>query len=128
MAHQWRPFGVPTIITVDSGTHFLSEWWQNLCALMGIRNAYSQSYFHNTKGRAERAGQQIIERNQKLQVDTKLTWVELFPPVLDRIHDTPGEGGLSPYQILFGRDRPLGNTPYQPIHECEDSTVFFSRI
>ena len=61
-------------------------------------------------------------------MDTKFTWVELLPQVLDRLHDTPGEGGLSPYQILFGRDRPLGGIPYEPIHECEDATVFFSRM
>lgn len=128
LAHQWRPFGVPSIVTCDRGSHFVSEWWQTMCALMGIRVAFSHSYFHHTNGRAEKAGQQIIDRMRKIQVDTKMTWVELLPQVLDRLHDTPGEGGLSPYQILFGRDRPLGGIPYQPPHECEDATDFFNRM
>ena len=128
LSQQWRPFGVPSVVTSDKGSHFVSEWWQTLCALMGIRVAYSQSYFHHTNGRAEKAGQQIIDRMRKLQIDTKLTWVELLPQVLDRLHDTPGEGGLSPYQILFGRDRPLGGLPYQPPHSCEDAIDFFHRM
>ena len=128
LSQQWRPFGVPSVVTSDKGSHFVSEWWQTLCALMGIRVAYSQSYFHHTNGRAEKAGQQIIERMRKLQIDTKMTWVELLPQVLDRLHDTPGEGGLSPYQILFGRNRPLGGLPYQPPHVCEDSVDFFHRM
>jgi hypothetical protein len=54
--------------------------------------------------------------------------VELLPAALDRIHDTPGESGLSPYQIVFGRDRPLANKPYEPPRECEDAQQFFERM
>ena len=34
VAHQWRLFGVPSIITCRKGSHFVSEWWQTLCALL----------------------------------------------------------------------------------------------
>jgi hypothetical protein len=54
--------------------------------------------------------------------------MEELPAVLDRIHDIPGEAGLSPYQILFGRERPLANIPYQPPRECEDAQQFFDRM
>ena len=128
LEHQWRPFGVPSVVTCDRGSHFVSEWWQTLCALMGIRVAFSHAYFHHTNGRAERAGQQLIDRLRKVLVDTKMTWVELLPQVLDRLHDTPGEGGLSPYQILFGRNRPLAGIPYEPPHVCENSVDFFHRM
>jgi hypothetical protein len=47
---------------------------------------------------------------------------------LDRIHDVKGESGYSPYEILFGRQRPLGGCPYAPPKECEDATVFFERM
>ena len=46
---------------------------------------------------------------------------------MDRIHDTLGEAGLSPYQILFGRERPLAGVPYQPPVECEDAQAFLER-
>ena len=50
--------------------------------------------------------------------------VEAIPQVLDRIHDTVGEAGYSPYEILFGRERPLAGLPYEPEHECEDAVSF----
>ena len=73
---HWRPFGVPTVISSDQGSHFVSTWWQNLCALMGIRQAFSQAYHHQANGRAERAGQQVMEILRKLHADEKTTWVQ----------------------------------------------------
>ena len=40
--------------------------------------------------------------------------VEALPQTLDQYHDVPNLSGLSPYQIVFGRHRPLGNVPYTP--------------
>ena len=56
-----------------------------------------------------------------------MSWVDVLPQILDRIHDTPGEAGLSPYQILFWRERPLAGVPYQPHVECEHAQAFFER-
>jgi hypothetical protein len=54
---QWRPFGIPSIISSDQGSQFVSSWWQNLCSLLGIRQAFLQAYHHQANGRVERAGQ-----------------------------------------------------------------------
>ena len=54
--------------------------------------------------------------------------MEALPQVVDRLHDVKGVSGLSPYEILFGRKRPLGNLPYEPLKECEDSQTFFHRM
>ena len=109
---QWRQFGVPSMITSDQGSHFVSTWWQNMCAIMGIRQAFSQAYHHQANGRVERAGQQVMEILRKLHVEEKINWVEALPQVLDRIHDVKGESGYSPYEILFRRQRPIGGIPY----------------
>ena len=98
-----------------------------MCGILGIRVAFSQAYHHQANGRAEKAGQQLMERLRRLQIEDKLTWVEALPRVLDRLHDTPGETGLTPYQILFGRHRPLAGIPYAPPAESEDANVFFAR-
>ena len=127
MRHQWRLFGVPSVITSDQGSQFVSGWWKTLCAVQGIRHAYSQAYHHRANGRAERAGQQIMEKARKIQIDEGMTWVESLPQILDRIHDTVGESGMSPYEVLFGRHRPLGGLPYVPQRECEDALSFFRR-
>ena len=39
-----------------------------------------------------------------------------------------GPGGLSPYQILFGRDRLTRGIPYVPERVCEESQEFFKRM
>ena len=54
--------------------------------------------------------------------------MEALPQTLDRYHDVPNLSGLSPYQIVFGRHRPLGNVPYTPASQCEDARDFFARM
>jgi len=125
---HWRPFGIPSIISSDQGSHFVSNWWSQMCASLGIRQAFSQAYHHQANGRVERAGQQILEILRKLNSESKINWVEALPQVLDKIHDVKGESGLSPYEILFGRVRPLAGMPYDPPRECEDAHAFFSRM
>jgi hypothetical protein len=128
LKNQWRPFGIPSIISTDQGSHFTGEWWKTMCAVLGIRQAYSQAYHHQANGRAEMAGRILLKKLRKIWIHNKINWVEALPAILDRNHDTPGESGLTPYQILFGRDRPLANLPYPPPRECEDAKQFFKRM
>ena len=51
-----------------------------------------------------------------------------FPPNFRPATRQPGEGGLSPYQILFVRERPLASVPYTPHIDCEESREFFERM
>ena len=125
---HWRPFGIPSVISSDQGSHFVSTWWSTLCSLLGVRQAFSQAYHHQANGRVERAGQQLLEILRKLNTEQRINWVEALPQVVDRIHDVEGESGLSPYQILFGRNRPMAGIPYAPAKECEDALQFFNRM
>ena len=103
LKNMWRPFGIPSVITSDQGSHFVNTWWETMCAKLGIRQAFSQAYHHQANGRAEVAGQQIMELLRKLNAKEAINWVEALPQVLDRYHDMPGVSGYSPYQILLGR-------------------------
>jgi hypothetical protein len=123
----WSPFGLPSIISSDRGPQFANAWWSTMCGLLGIRQAFSHAYHHQANGRAERAGQQVMEILRKLSVEENVNWVHVLPRVVNLIHDVEGETGLSPYQIVFGRDRPLANLPYNPPRECEDAVKFFDR-
>jgi hypothetical protein len=124
---QWRPFGIPTKITSDQGPHFAGAWWHTMCATLGIQMAFSQAYHHQANGRAEVAGQQIKDRLRKLMVEDRVNWVEALPMVIDRLHDVVGENGYSPYEIVFGRFRPIGNLPYPSQVSCQDAEEFFER-
>ena len=128
LKHQWQIFGLPDVITSDQGSHFVSSWFEALAAGLGIRQAFSQAYHHQANGRAEMAGQQLMEKLRKMHADEGINWAECLPAALKQIHDTPGISGLSPYQILFGRERNAPNLPYEPPRECEDSQAFLSRM
>jgi transposase InsO family protein len=91
MFKEWRILGIPSILTSDQGSHFTSEWWKPMCAELGIRHAYTQAYHHQANGRAEVTGQQIKEILRKVVTDTKRTWIEVLPQVLDRLHDVKGQ-------------------------------------
>ena len=96
-----------------------------------VRAAHSQVYHHQANGRAESAGQQLLKKLTKLVTDVSekgVSWIELLPKALRLIHDTPGESGLSPYEIVFGRHRPMAGLPYRPPKESEDATSFLERI
>jgi hypothetical protein len=76
----------------------------------------------------EVANQVLCEVLRKTNVEKGLVWVEALPAALNHIHNTPGVSGLSPYQILFGRERILSNVPYTPSRENEDAQTFFARM
>jgi len=131
MYRHWEMFGIPSIVTSDRGQHFASAWWMTMCALHGVYPRYGQAYHHQANGRAENAGQQILRKLSKFVADRMVkeaSWVELLPTVLRVIHDTPGESGLSPYEIVFGRHRPLASLPYRPLRQAEDAVEFFERV
>ena len=128
LENGWDTFGIPSVITSDQGAQFVGQWWRTMCARLGIRQAYSQAYRPQANGRAEVAGRTIIGILRKLQVEEKVNWVEALPRVLRMYHDTPGESGISPFQVVFGRERNLAGCPYEPLRECESAHAFFDRM
>ena len=110
----WDLFGIPSTITSDMCAQFIGQWWRTMCARLGVRQAFSQAHRPQANGRAERAGQQILELLKKMNVQESINWVEALPRVLVQYHDVLGESDLSPFQILFGRDRGTVGIPYPP--------------
>ena len=119
---------MPAVITSDRGPQFRGQWWRTMCARLGIRMAYSQSYRAQSNGRAERAGQSLIDALRKVHAEEAVPWVEALPRVLRVFHNTPGESGLSPFQILFGRERFEAGAPLEEERECEPAGQFFQRM
>jgi len=124
----WTNWGIPTTVTSDQGPQFAGRWYRTMCGRLGIRQAFSQAYHPQANGRAEVAGRQLKDVLRKLHAEDGINWVEALPRALRYIHDRVGEGGLSPYKILFGRDRPLAGLPYTPERECLEAKVFFDHI
>jgi hypothetical protein len=60
--------------------------------------------------------------------EPEASWVALLPKALRFLHDVPGESGLSPYEVVFGRHRPLQGLPHQPPREAEGALAFMERM
>ena len=105
----WLPFGISSIITSDQGPQFAGSFRKTLCALFGVRSAYSQAYNPQANGRAEVAGKIFKTFLRKIAEEEHECWVQLIPHVLCKYHDIPGPTGLSPYQINFWVSSSLGS-------------------
>jgi hypothetical protein len=57
---------------------------------------------------------QLIGLLRKLHAEEEINWVEALPRALLYMHNRVEEGGISPYKILMGRERPLTGTPVPP--------------
>ena len=125
----WGEIAIPSIITSDQGAQFVSSFFRTICARLGVRQAFSQTYRPQANGRAEVAGRTVITTLRKLHTDHEINWVEGLPRALRLRHDLPNpETGLSPYQLLFGRERPLGSLPYSIPRANPDAEEFLDGI
>ena len=128
MLEKWEMFGIPDTVVSDRGPQFVSAWWRTMCAGLGIRKAHGISYRSQTNGRAEVAGKTLIGLLRKIQVETGSNWVEALPRALRYHNDAMNDTGMSPYQILFGRERALGGIPLETTSACEEAEQFLVRM
>ena len=128
MERSWDIFGIPSIITSDQGPQFSGKWWRTMCARLGIRQAFSQAHRPQGNGRAEVAGKSLFALLRKMHATQQINWVEALPRAIRLHNNAINDSGLSPYQILFGRDRLEAGLPYQPAQECETAKGYFTHM
>ena len=128
IGHWLTVCDIPRPICSDRGPQFTGGWFKAMCSLMGIHHAKSVAYLSRSNGRAEVAGRQLFEKLRKSHItNPHRNWFEEMWPALKAHHDTPPPGGLSPHQILFGRD-PLGRgLPLSVDGMALDAKEFFAR-
>ena len=128
-ASQWMSnWDVPSEILTDSGKEFIGTWWENMCALLGVHHLRARVYDHRALP-AERAGRILIPILRKFLVTEKdYNWLETIYCVLRRYHRTKNYTGLSPNELVFGREK-MGPGPvmYHP-RQCYDASQWFEKI
>ena len=82
-------FWVPPVVKSDQASLIVGSWLENLCAGMEIWQAFPQAYHHQANGRAERAGQSLMEVLQKIHEEKRVSSVKALPQTLDRYDDVP---------------------------------------
>ena len=113
---------VPSEILTDSGKEFIGTWWENMCALLGVHHLRAGVYDHRALP-AERAGRILINFLRKFPAtEEDYNWLETIYCVLRRYHRTKNYTGLSPNELVFGREK-MGPGPvmYHP-RRCYDAS------
>ena len=108
-------------------SHFAGHWFRTFCGLKGILHAEAISYRSSTNGRAERAIESILDALRKLQRDG-ISWPQALPTALGKIRVAPGPSGMSPFQIVYGRDILQQGLPLPVVQEAEDAVNFQERM
>ena len=65
---------------------------------------------------------------RKMHCDEGINWVEALPRALRVQHDLVGDWGVSPYELVFGRERNLAGIPWQPVRECAEADTFIRHM
>jgi hypothetical protein len=128
MDSSWGEVGLPSIVTSDQGTQFTSQWFHTMCLRLGIRMAFSQAHRPQANGRAEVCGRILQLSLRKMHFDEGINWVEALPRALRLHHDMAGDFNVSPYEMVFGRERNLAGIPWQPVRECMEVQDFLKHM
>ena len=84
---------------------------------------------HRPTGAPKWQGKSLKNILRKISAEGEFdNWVELLPRVLYCYHNTKGESGLTPFQMVFGRERNEVGLPIQPPRDCESATSFCDRM
>jgi transposase InsO family protein len=129
--HGWiLRHSCPVCIVSDLGRQFVSEVWQEVCAILKIKHTHTTAHHQQSNGRLERQ-HGTIKQMLRLTIDNKpQTWLENLKFVIFAYNTTPKKvlGGLSPFECLFGREPcfPLDittNPAYTRVFYNEDENV-----
>ena len=126
--HWLTVFGVPRTICSDRGPHFTGGSFKAMGSPMRIRHAKSVTYLSRSNRRAKVGERQLFEKLRKTHVtDKRQNWFEEIRPALKVHHDTLQPAGLSPHQVLFGRDALGRGLPLSGDGMAMDPKEFFAR-
>ena len=134
MAAKWTAspwmssLDVPSEILTESGKEFIGTWLQNMCALFAVHHLRARVYDHRALP-AERVGGIIINILRRfLATEKDYNSLETIYCVLRRYHRTKNYTGVSPNELVFGREK-MGPGPvmYHP-RQCYDASQWFESI
>ena len=75
----WLKHGLPTSLTSDRGSQFVSKMWDSLCKLLGIRAKLSTAHHSKTNGQSKIANQEAERHLQTYTNHFQDVWVQLLP-------------------------------------------------
>ena len=101
--HVYPHHSLPDSIVSDRGPQFVSDFWKELCRILGIKLKLSTAFHPQTDGQTEIMNQYIDQRLRPFVNYYQDNWSELLP-IIDHAQFTlPHETlGISPFELVYG--------------------------
>lgn len=97
-------FGVPSVLDMDRGTHFVSQVITHILQALGIKQDLHTPGHPRSSGGVERQNRELKTLLGKLCQETRLPWPQALPIALFHLRTRPRRDiGISPFELLFGR-------------------------
>jgi transposase InsO family protein len=101
--HVYRWKGPPETIVSDRGGQFVSEFWNEICRILGVKLKLSTSHHPSTDGQTEIVNRYMAERLRPFVSHYQDDWSELLPMVDFAFAVLESEStGLSPFLVDSG--------------------------
>ena len=98
-------FGYPTEIHSDMGAQFTSNLYNLANTTLGIKVTHTTGYHPAGNGMVERVNRDLGNILRALMKDDPSSWEDVLPQALFALRTAVSRTtGLSPYNIIFGRD------------------------
>jgi len=125
-----RHHGVPASIVSDRGPQFVAKFWNALWARLGSKIERSTAHHAETDGKSEREQKTLETWLRAFCTEFPQDWDLLLPLAELALNSMPqAASGVSPYQLLYGRepalsvDRALDSTSQPSINEEPSAAV-----
>lgn len=103
-----RHHGVPASIVSDRGPQFVAALWESLWARLGTKLERSTAHHAQTDGKSEREQKTLETWLRAFCTEFPLDWDRLLPLAELALNSMPqAASGVSPYQLLYGREPAL---------------------
>jgi transposase InsO family protein len=103
LTHFYMHHGLPTAITSDRGSQFVSDFWRIVCERLQIQRRLSTAFHPQSDGSTERANQEVERVLRVFTCYTQDDWLDLLPVAAVAINNRDATStGVSPFFFTHG--------------------------
>ena len=100
--HDW---GIPRSIISDRDSRFMSDFWQRIFALLGVKFLTATAYHPQTDGQSERTNQTVeiaMRFHLTSHPDKWNEWHLILPYIQATLNNSPSSTGFAPNELCYG--------------------------
>jgi transposase InsO family protein len=103
ICHVWRYHGLPRSVVSDRGPQFVSEFWRELCRILGIKVKLSTAAHPETDGQSEIANKELVVHLRTYCNHHQDDWVDWLPTAefADNATDNASTQ-VAPFELVYG--------------------------